>query len=60
MITITIEQFEEAQENQSGFCIACGEEADGVEPDAHEYTCDHCNTNNVYGAEELLLMGRVT
>jgi len=39
-----------------GFCIACGEETDGVEPDAREYKCDVCGAMQVYGAEELLFM----
>jgi hypothetical protein len=38
-----------------GFCIACGCEAEGVEPDAREYECEACGTDAVYGAEELLL-----
>jgi hypothetical protein len=38
-----------------GFCIACGADADGVEPDARRYTCEACGTPAVYGAEELLL-----
>lgn len=25
-----------------GFCIACGEEAEGCEPDAREYECEAC------------------
>ena len=37
-----------------GFCIACGEEAFACEPDARQYTCDHCGKDTVYGAEELL------
>ncbi len=37
-----------------GFCIACGEEACCVEPDAREYTCESCGKAQVYGAEELL------
>lgn len=40
-----------------GGCLACGELADGVEPDAREYTCESCGEPKVYGAEELLLMG---
>lgn len=40
-----------------GFCTSCGEEAHGVEPDAHEYTCEACGCDTVYGAEELLIMG---
>lgn len=38
-----------------GFCIFCGEEAFGVEPDAREYNCESCEEPGVYGAEELLL-----
>jgi len=37
-----------------GFCVACGEEAHGVEPDARRYTCESCGQPSVYGAEELL------
>lgn len=38
-----------------GFCIACGEEVEGVEPDARQYDCEHCGQPKVYGAEELLM-----
>ena len=37
-----------------GFCIACGEDAEGVEPDARKYECECCGKRAVYGAEELL------
>jgi len=37
-----------------GFCIKCGDDADGVEPDAREYRCETCHGMTVYGAEELL------
>ena len=39
-----------------GFCIACGAEAYGVEPDARKYECEECGKPKVYGAEELLMM----
>jgi hypothetical protein len=39
-----------------GFCVACGEDAFGVEPDARRYVCESCDSKSVYGAEELLLM----
>jgi len=39
-----------------GFCLACGNEADGVEPDAERYECEACGAPLVYGAEQLLLM----
>jgi hypothetical protein len=38
-----------------GFCLACGEEAMGCEPDARQYECESCGERQVYGAEELLL-----
>ena len=41
----------------SGFCTACGEEVDGIEPDARNYTCDACGATKVFGAPEILLMG---
>lgn len=39
-----------------GFCLACGDEAYGVEPDARCYECEGCGAPEVYGAEELLIM----
>lgn len=39
-----------------GFCLACGAEHDGIEPDARRYECDECGAHKVYGAEELLMM----
>jgi len=42
-----------------GYCIYCGEEAYGVEPDARKYECEACGKEGVYGLEEMLLMGRV-
>ncbi len=38
-----------------GFCLACGAEAEGVEPDARRYICEECGAPRVYGAEELLM-----
>lgn len=40
-----------------GFCFACGNEAEGVEPDARKYECEACGEHLVYGADEVLLMG---
>ena len=39
----------------TGFCIACGEEQGGCEPDARRVECESCGERKVYGAEELLL-----
>jgi len=38
-----------------GFCVACGVDVEGVEPDARKYECEVCGSHSVYGAEELLL-----
>ena len=37
-----------------GYCVACGEEAYFVEPDASGYECEACGEHKVYGAPELL------
>lgn len=43
----------------AGFCLACGSEAEGVEPDARGYECEGCGEAKVYGLEELMLMGLI-
>lgn len=55
----TMEQIEEAMECDAGYCLACGAWRDACEPDARKYHCDECGLNQVYGAEELVLMNRV-
>jgi hypothetical protein len=40
-----------------GFCIKCGERREGCEPDARNYECESCGAMEVYGAQELLMMG---
>ena len=41
---VTIDQVMDAveQDDNLGFCLACGEEAMGVEPDARRYECESC------------------
>ena len=58
MAKITLNQIMDAVESgeDMGFCIACGAEAYGVEPDARRYECEECGKEKVYGAEELLIM----
>ena len=38
-----------------GFCLACGAQVEGVEPDARDYECELCGEDQVYGAEELAI-----
>jgi hypothetical protein len=60
--SVTIDRVQDAVEramfslDNPGFCIDCGHEAEGCEPDARKYQCESCGEHQVYGAEELLLM----
>ena len=42
-------------DSMMGFCMACGEEVGGVEPDARGYECPSCQERRVFGAEQILL-----
>lgn len=44
-------------DTMTGFCLACGNDQSGVEPDARRYICEVCGAAKVYGAEELVMMG---
>jgi hypothetical protein len=50
---------EELMDGTTGACLACGAYADGVEPDARNYRCGDCGQLQVFGLEELLMMGRL-
>jgi len=54
----TYEQIIEALESDEwmGFCLACGADAYGVEPDTRGGECDKCGASKVYGAEECLII----
>jgi hypothetical protein len=60
--SITADRIIEAVEGQMfgldnpGFCIKCGSDQEGCEPDARKYPCEACGERAVYGAQELLLM----
>lgn len=43
-------------EDCTGICLHCGEEADGVEPDAEGYRCENCGRHTVAGAEQIILL----
>ena len=59
--SITLSKLERAAKaemfglDNPGFCIYCGHEQDGCEPDAREYECEACGEPKVYGAAELLM-----
>lgn len=55
---LTVENIMEVikEDGYFGFCLACGEQAENIEPDARNYECDVCGKRKVFGAEEILLM----
>jgi hypothetical protein len=59
--SITVERVVEAVERRMttlddpGFCLVCGYEQGGCEPDTRRYLCEACGERAVYGADELLL-----
>lgn len=59
--TLTVDRIVDAVERRMtalddpGFCVACGNEQDGCEPDARNYRCEACGLPAVFGAEELLI-----
>lgn len=58
MAVVNIDRVMEAAQDEEeyiGFCVACGEEQEGVEPDARRYECESCGEDRVYGAQEILL-----
>jgi len=58
MAKVSFEQIMTAamDDDDTGFCLACGAEAYGVEPDARKYKCEDCGADKVYGTQELLFM----
>jgi len=58
-VGISIDEILEAvaADDNRGWCLHCGAEAYGVEPDARRYRCECCQANAVYGAEEILIIG---
>lgn len=43
------------RDDSTGFCLSCGAEQGGTEPDADGYRCESCGANAVQGAENVLL-----
>lgn len=44
------------EDDNTGFCHACGADASDCEPDAREYECETCGELAVFSAEETLMM----
>ncbi len=45
-----------ARDDGTGFCLACGAEVSGIEPDARKAVCESCGEPEVFGAEEMLFL----
>lgn len=46
-------------EDNAGYCHYCQDitEESGIEPDAEEYMCEACDTDNLYGIETAMIRG---
>ena len=55
----SIAEVMEMDNESQGFCLACGEVQEYVEPDAVRYECECCGAAKVYGVAELALRGLV-
>ena len=59
--SITVDRVMEAVERRMtgldnpGFCLCCGHEAEGCEPDACGMECESCGEEAVQGADDLLI-----
>jgi hypothetical protein len=56
----TEQEYTELNNADGGICLACDEICYGVEPDAENYTCDHCGKKEVFGIEQALMIGQIT
>jgi len=56
IVKIAISLLEEDMDTIEGVCIECGVVHHGVESDAEKYKCDNCETNTVYGADQIILL----
>ena len=55
--TFTLAQLQEADAMDCGLCLACG--AFRGDPASRQYRCELCGNAAVYGANEIIQMGRV-
>lgn len=59
-IELTEQEYVAGCEENLGYCVACGEESYECEPDARNYVCEYCGQRQVFGIEELCLMGLIS
>lgn len=56
---LSTSQYSAMEDDNTGVCLACHEEASGVEPDAEDYECENCGEHRVTGMMNLLLGGHI-
>jgi len=57
---LTEDEYMEHVDSNDGCCLNCEEwTTGGVEPDAEHYPCAYCGEEEVYGAEQLMIMGEI-
>jgi hypothetical protein len=59
MMKMKEEKYFELSNLYYGVCRSCKFEQECCEPDAREYECNQCGKPEVYGLEELLMMGEL-
>lgn len=52
-------EYLDAQDNYIGYCTSCGADHTECEPDARKRFCEACHKHTVYGAQELLIAGKI-
>ena len=53
----TLEELEQADDWQEGFCLACRAPRGCCEPDTSAYRCDECGEHAVYGPHWIAIAG---
>lgn len=57
---MTEEEYHMHDDSHDGGCLACGEIQDGgCEPDARNYKCEACGERQVFGMQELMIVGHI-
>ena len=56
---LTEDEYRAAREEWRGFCIGCGSAQEDCDPSERNSECEVCGAAQVFGAIELLMMGRL-
>jgi len=60
-VAVEEDELREAIDSYQGWCTNCQAFThDSSEPDAENYECPDCGRDTVYGAEQALLLGKIT